>query len=180
MSRAPAPRSKPYESASQADRCSPFSATFSTRSLYDKPRSISIHFATIESGRCCFEWQMGTENYTRSVDWLRLLHIALMTLIGALFLLALWIPNCMHTGPHGGTSPRTACIGNLREIDNAKEEWALQTKAPASATPTWLNVKPYLGRNGTGTILKCPSGGVYTIGSLSNAPTCSIKGHTLQ
>jgi hypothetical protein len=123
---------------------------------------------------------MDTEDHTKSVDWSRLLRIAIMTTVGALLFLALLIPNSMHTGPHGGTSPQTACISNLRQIDNAKENWGFQTKAAASAIPTWENIEPYLDRNRTGAILKCPSGGVYTIGAMTNAPTCSIKGHALQ
>ncbi|MDB6112528.1 MAG: hypothetical protein JWR69_4278 [Pedosphaera sp.] len=72
------------------------------------------------------------------------------------------------------------CINNLRQIDGAKQTWALETKAPSNAIPTWENVKPYLGHGKEGVLPKCPQGGVYTLGSVTNTPTCSIKGHVLE
>jgi hypothetical protein len=72
-----------------------------------------------------------------------------------------------------------ACINNLRQIDGAKQTWALETKAPSNAVPTWENIKPYLARGTAGVMPKCPQRGVYTLGSLTNAPTCSKKGHVL-
>lgn len=78
------------------------------------------------------------------------------------------------------TSRVNACINNLRQIDGAKCQWALEHKAPSNAIPTWSNIQPYLGRGTGGTLPACPQGGVYTIGPLTEAPTCSIKGHTLE
>ena len=79
-------------------------------------------------------------------------------------------------GPRRGGDPRNACINNLRQIDGAKQQWALETHAPSNAVPTWNNIQPYLGR---GTLPVCPAGGSYTIGPLTNASTCTIKGHVL-
>jgi hypothetical protein len=73
----------------------------------------------------------------------------------------------------------SSCINNLRQIDAAKQEWALQVKAPSNAIPTWDNILPYLGRGTAGALPSCPQGGNYTIGNLQSAPTCSIPGHTL-
>ncbi len=70
------------------------------------------------------------------------------------------------------------CITKLRHIDTAKQEWALDTKAPLNAIPTWADIGPYLGI-GHPPQLRCPLGGVYAIGCISNAPTCSVKGHSL-
>lgn len=72
-----------------------------------------------------------------------------------------------------------ACINNLRQIEGAKLQWALEHNAPSNAVPVWANIQPYLGRGTGGTLLVCPQGGVYTIGALTNNPTCSIKGHAL-
>lgn len=74
---------------------------------------------------------------------------------------------------------RNACINNLHQIDGAKQQWAIEHHAPSNAVPTWPNIQPYLGRGTGGILPKCPDGGIYTIGSLTDAPTCSIKGHVL-
>jgi hypothetical protein len=72
-----------------------------------------------------------------------------------------------------------ACINKLRHIDGAKQQWALETKPPTDATPTWDDIRPYLGRGSNSFLPQCPKGGIYTIGSLTNYPKCSVKGHTL-
>jgi hypothetical protein len=99
---------------------------------------------------------------------------------GLVLLVGVLIPN--YVRPPGGKDPRMACIANLRIIDAAKEQWAIDTHAPSNSIPNWNDIRPYLlGRDGTNNVIpKCPSGGVYTIGALSNAPTCSVKGHNLQ
>jgi hypothetical protein len=75
-----------------------------------------------------------------------------------------------------------SCINKLRQIDGAKQEWAFETKAAASATPTWKEIQPFLGRRSTGNLPlpRCPQGGLYTINSISNMPTCTVKGHVLE
>ena len=74
-----------------------------------------------------------------------------------------------------------ACVNKLRQIDGAKQEWALEHHALSSAVPTWDDLRPYLGRGSNQFVLpRCPKGGIYTIGAMSNFPTCSVKEHTLQ
>ena len=76
-------------------------------------------------------------------------------------------------------SQRNACINNLRQIDAAKQEWALE-KGKANGTPvTEDDIKPYLKLDASGNIPKCPAGGKYTIGKVGELPTCSIPGHAL-
>ncbi len=71
---------------------------------------------------------------------------------------------------------RDACINNLRQIDGAKNEWALE-KGKANGTPvTAADIAPYLQG---GALPKCPGGGTYTIGKIGEKPTCSIPGHVL-
>ena len=50
-----------------------------------------------------------------------------------------------------------ACISNLRMIDGAKQQWALENKKPASAMPTAADLSPYMRSN---TLPVCPAGGV--------------------
>jgi hypothetical protein len=73
---------------------------------------------------------------------------------------------------------RNQCINNLRQMDGAIQQWALENKQPASATVTMENILPYLG-NGNSAAPACPSGGIYTLGTVEAQPTCNIPGHTL-
>ncbi|MEO5802720.1 MAG: hypothetical protein ABIR24_04260 [Verrucomicrobiota bacterium] len=69
-----------------------------------------------------------------------------------------------------------ACINNLRQIDGAKQQWALENKQPATALVLPQHIAPYL-RNQA--VPVCPSSGVYILGNVQSAPTCSIPGHAL-
>jgi hypothetical protein len=71
---------------------------------------------------------------------------------------------------------RDACIANLKQIDAAKLQWALENNKAEDAIPTAQDLLPYF-KNGVFPI--CPSGGSYTINSVGQAPTCSIPGHAL-
>jgi len=72
-----------------------------------------------------------------------------------------------------------ACINNLRLMDAAKQQWALENRKQATDTPTLDDLKPYIGHGPAGEMPTCPDGGVYTIGAVSEKPTCSIPGHVL-
>lgn len=79
------------------------------------------------------------------------------------------------------TPPDRECANNLQLINGAKVTWALDRNKSPADVPTWTDISPYMSRDGrdTNIILKCPSGGVYTLGAVSNKPTCSIPGHVL-
>jgi hypothetical protein len=73
---------------------------------------------------------------------------------------------------------RTVCIANLRLIESAKEQWALEYNKTNSDTPRWEDLIFY--RRATNLPLPYyPSGGKYTLGAMSNKPTCSYPGHVL-
>jgi len=74
---------------------------------------------------------------------------------------------------------RNACINNLRQIDAAKNEWALAKRKPTGTPVTEDDIKPYLKLDANGKLPKCPAGGIYTIGKAGEKPTCSIPGHEL-
>jgi len=84
---------------------------------------------------------------------------------------AIAIPNFIKART---VSQENACINNLRQIDAAKQQWALEKGKQATDVPTWDDLKPYLGR-----IPHCPAGGTYTINAVGVAPQCSIPGHVL-
>jgi chromosome segregation ATPase len=69
-----------------------------------------------------------------------------------------------------------ACVNNLRQIDAAKQQWALENKKTADAIPTALDLLPYFPDR---VFPVCPSGGTYTINAVDELPTCSIPGHAL-
>ncbi len=71
---------------------------------------------------------------------------------------------------------RNACINNLRQIDGAKQQWALEKNKRNDAEPTARDLLPYLK---DGTFPVCPEGGTYFINSVDGVPTCTIAGHAL-
>jgi hypothetical protein len=89
-------------------------------------------------------------------------------------LAAIAIPNFVKARQ---TAQQNACINNLRQIQAAKDQWALEKRKPATAVPTWEDIQPYLGR-GRGTV-QCPQGGEYHIGAVGESPTCSVPSHVL-
>lgn len=68
------------------------------------------------------------------------------------------------------------CINNLRMIDQAKQQWALDKNKEATDVPTAQDLAPYFT---SGTLPTCPDGGTYTINAVSVLPTCTVPGHVL-
>lgn len=69
-----------------------------------------------------------------------------------------------------------ACINNLRQIEGAKQQWALEKGKPAGALLTAADLAPYLQSK---TVPTCPAGGVYTLNQVGLSPLCSAPGHVL-
>jgi RNA polymerase sigma factor (sigma-70 family) len=73
------------------------------------------------------------------------------------------------------------CIKNLRVIDSAKAQWALESGKQITDTPTMKDLLPYFGGPGEGLVVPiCSDGGEYTLGSVGEKPTCSIPRHVLR
>jgi len=70
-----------------------------------------------------------------------------------------------------------ACVNHLRQIDGAMQQCALEHRLSATNILTTEDILPYL--KDQEEVLRCPSGGTYTFGSLTNPPTCSIPGHAI-
>ena len=76
------------------------------------------------------------------------------------------------------TSQRNACVNNLRQLDGAKEQWAMASNQQPTATPDDANVCEYI-KGGT-VNCTCPQDTTddfttsYTIGDLLNDPSCNI------
>ena len=74
------------------------------------------------------------------------------------------------------TSQQNACINNLRQIDSAKEQWALAEMRSDGDAVDIEAVNQYI--KGATTPV-CPAGGEYTYNPIGENPTCNIEGHAL-
>jgi competence protein ComGC len=96
----------------------------------------------------------------------------------ALFLIpmmaAIAIPNFVKAWD---TAQRNACVNQLRQLDSAKQSWALEHNRADDAMPVPADLDKYLRVGFHG--LQCPKGGSYEINSVGEPPTCSIPGHEL-
>ena len=102
--------------------------------------------------------------------------VEIMIVVAIIGLLAaIAIPNFLKAR---STSQQNACINNLRQIDGAIQQWALETGAGPSATVTSGNIQVYMGRGTAGTLPSCPLDSTktfsssYTIANPSTAPVC--------
>ncbi len=103
--------------------------------------------------------------------------VEIMIVVAIIGLLAaIAIPNFVKART---TSQTNACINNLRQLDGAKQQWALEQKQLPTVTPTSGDIQPYLGRGTTGTYPTCPANGAYTLNDLQTAPTCNVTSHVL-
>ncbi len=79
------------------------------------------------------------------------------------------------------TRSRNPCIANLKQIDGAVQQWALENKQ--TATDTYSLSDPTLLAYIKGSALpECPQGGRYLPGTnVGSNPRCSLRrmGHTL-
>jgi general secretion pathway protein G len=101
--------------------------------------------------------------------------VEIMIVVAIIGLLAaIAIPNFIKAREN---SQKNACIANLKQIDGAKQTWALETKQISSATCNASDIYgPTLYIRDTPA---CPANGGYTIGLVSEKPTCNVAGHTL-
>jgi hypothetical protein len=71
---------------------------------------------------------------------------------------------------------RNTCINNLRELDAAKAQWALDKEKSPDSVPTPQDLLPYL-RDGI--YPACPDGGIYYLNNMESSPTCTVQSHVL-
>jgi prepilin-type N-terminal cleavage/methylation domain-containing protein len=111
--------------------------------------------------------------------------VEIMIVVAIIGLLAaIAIPNFVRART---TSQTNACINNLRQIDGAKQQWALEFGAATNSRPGIAELQPYLGRGVGGSLPTCPMDAQdtfstsYRVGNVSIVPVCRIDptDHTL-
>lgn len=88
--------------------------------------------------------------------------------------IAVLVPNLMkarQTSCGGHT-----CVANLKQIDGAKEQWALEMGKTTNDLPTWNDLI------GTDKFIKntlsCPAEGKYSLNPIGQYPACSEGGQS--
>jgi len=100
--------------------------------------------------------------------------VEIMIVVAIIGLLAaIAIPNFVRART---TSQMNACINNLRQIDGAAQQWALETKQATNAVPAFSDISGYLKAQ-----VVCPAGGntatfasTYTLQAINLKPLCQI------
>jgi len=108
-----------------------------------------------------------------------LVEIMIVVLIIGI-LLAIAVPNFLRARE---VSQKNTCILNLKEMDGAKEQCAMERRSapgedisgyvigiPSPTKPLQFYLK---------SMPICPSGGTYSFGVVGVNPSCSISGHVL-
>ncbi len=111
--------------------------------------------------------------------------VEIMIVVAIIGLLAaIAIPNFVKAR---ATAQANACISNLRQIDAAINEWALETgKTTGASIPDISTVSAYIRLNSASSIPSCPAGGTYSVTSVGSLPQveCSLStltpAHALQ
>src|ERR1700722_2091388 len=101
--------------------------------------------------------------------------VEIMMVVAIIGLLAaIAIPNFVKAR---ATSQANACINNLRQIDAAANEFALEGgKSTGAAISYPSDLTPYIKLNSAQSIPPCPAAGTYSDGSVGAVPACSLAG----
>ena len=100
--------------------------------------------------------------------------VEIMIVVAIIGLLAaIAIPNFVKAR---ATSQANACINNLRQIDSAAQQFAIEQRKTTGNPITYpTDLTPYIKLNSAGSIPPCPAGGNYSDTTIGNAPLCDLS-----
>jgi prepilin-type N-terminal cleavage/methylation domain-containing protein len=101
--------------------------------------------------------------------------VEIMIVVAIIGLLAaIAIPNFVKAR---ATSQANACINNMRQIDSAVQQFAIETGKKVGDPVNYpTDLSPYIKLNSVNSIPGCPALGTYTVYPVANTPsvTCSL------
>src|SRR6266404_7077077 len=85
--------------------------------------------------------------------------VEIMIVVAIIGLLAaIAIPNFVRART---SAQANACINNLRQMDGAAQQWALENKQQSGSTVQSTDVTPYIKLDSGGNLPGCPASGTY-------------------
>ena len=99
--------------------------------------------------------------------------VEIMIVVAIIGLLAsIAIPNMVSARARAQAS---GCINNLRQIDGAANQFALEQNKRTGETINFpADLTPYIKLNASSSIPGCPAGGTYSLNAVGGQPQCSL------
>jgi hypothetical protein len=106
--------------------------------------------------------------------------LVLAAIIGVIATIEIIVMAVTPTYPRSGHSTVNACINNLRLIDGAKSQWAMEHNKQITDTPTASDIQPYMGHGPHVELPVCPNdpkrsfATSYSPNNVGSKPVCRI------